>query len=392
MVLGVEGSQARQRLAMWAWDARQQFGIAGLLLAAIGAVRLWTFSRPWSLFVWLSYAICTTFAITYNVGDAHVFFLPSHYFTALAAAVAVAPLARAASPRKRLRALSPFLAVGLIAYAGWRAWDTWPAVNRHGDRRPDALVARLAYGVDERSAVLLSEMDWQSENALLYSSRWERTGVAWTRLADVLPHLPFLVRDNQNAGRDIVLTAEAAALVQAAYGSAFPIVQDDAIPAPSLASRAAAIPRGVPYALTVLTPLFGERFDAADFDQAITSLTGGRLPRRTAAPFEVIAGIAGEPPIYYRASATPFRDAFSILGDPFVVRMESWLPMDTFRRAGFGHLLRDRDHLITVERGVSLVWFNSDGSPSTTYAAGLYAPRPRFRIPAATSRLAQLAR
>ena len=63
--------------------------------------------------------------------------------------------------------------------------------------------------------------------------------------------------------------------------------------------------------------------------------------------------------------------------------MESWLPFETFRRAGFGHVLRGRDRLLTIERGVSLVWFASDGSPVVTYAAGLYAPQPRLRIRAA---------
>ena len=63
--------------------------------------------------------------------------------------------------------------------------------------------------------------------------------------------------------------------------------------------------------------------------------------------------------------------------------MESWLPFETFRRAGFGHVLRGRDRVLIVERGVSLVWFNRDGSPAITYAAGLYALRPRLRIPAA---------
>ena len=51
-------------------------------------------------------------------------------------------------------------------------------------------------------------MDWQTENALLYSSRWERRNIAWLRLAEVLPHLPFFVRDNHAIDRDVVLTDE----------------------------------------------------------------------------------------------------------------------------------------------------------------------------------------
>ena len=100
----------------------------------------------------------------------------------------------------------------MFLYAGWRDWDTWPAVDRHRDRRADALVARLAAGVNDRNAILLSRMDWQSENALLYSARYERPDLAWTRLPDVLPHLPYFVRDNQSIGREIVLTTGAAAV------------------------------------------------------------------------------------------------------------------------------------------------------------------------------------
>ena len=40
MVLGVRANQLADRLAMWAWDARQQFGLAGLVLALAGGVRI----------------------------------------------------------------------------------------------------------------------------------------------------------------------------------------------------------------------------------------------------------------------------------------------------------------------------------------------------------------
>ena len=56
MVLGVEPSAARERLAMWAWDARQQFGVAGLALAVWGAIRLWWVARPWAVLLWLCFS------------------------------------------------------------------------------------------------------------------------------------------------------------------------------------------------------------------------------------------------------------------------------------------------------------------------------------------------
>src|SRR5207248_9719325 len=87
------------RFGMWWFDARQQFGLIGLLLAVVGAFRLWVISRAWATLVILAYAINTIFAFTYNVGDTHVFYLPSHLFAAFLAGVAIAPVGRALTAR-----------------------------------------------------------------------------------------------------------------------------------------------------------------------------------------------------------------------------------------------------------------------------------------------------
>jgi hypothetical protein len=380
MMLGVSPGELADRLAMWSWDARQQFGLAGLALAAFGAVRLWWISTRWAVLVWSSYAISTVFAVTYNVGDAHVFFLPGHFLAAFAAAAALAPsLRRVGFAAPALRVIGVTL---VVFYAGWRAWDTWPAVDRHLDRRADVLVARAAAGLDDTNAVLLSQMEWQSENALLYSARYERRDLAWTRLADVMLHLPFFVRDNHAIGRDVVLNDEAAADVVAAYGPLYGIVRDEAPPAPSLLEIVERIPRGAPYIVSLLTPAADESLDTAQFNAVLDVLAGNRTIARDGASYEVWAGVAGEEPAFHRGANRPFRETFSIAGDRFTVRLESWLPFDSFRRGGFGHVLRGRDHLLTLERGVSIVWFQTDGVPAFTYAAGLYAPKPRFRIAA----------
>jgi len=150
----------------------------------------------------------------------------------------------------------------------------------------------------------------------------------------------------------------------------------------TLAGRAAQISRGTPYVLTLLEPTPDEHLDTNDFDAAVTTLAGAAAPRRSAARFQVWGGVAGEPRAFHDESDRPFRRAFSILGDQFSVRMESWLPFETFRRAGFGHVLRGRQHVLTIERGVSLVWFDRADDPTVAYAAGLYAPGARVRIPA----------
>jgi hypothetical protein len=381
MVLGVARSQLWDRLQMWVWDARQQFGVAGLALAAVGAIRLWSLSKPWAVFVWLAYAITTTFALTYNVGDTHVFFLPGHFLLALAMAAAIGGWRD-----ERLRYTLASLA---LLYAAWRGWDTWPAVDRHADRRADAQVARLAQGVDARGALLVAKMDWQLENVLLYSSRYDRRDLAWVRLDDVLLHFPFLVRDNLTASRDLVLTADAASGVVAAYANEFPLVLDQP-PAPGLSDLVSRIPPGTPYVLTLLMPApDGRSIDREDFTKALDELTGNRAPARSEASYEVWAGSLGEAPSLYRSSARPFRESVLIAGERFTIRMDSWLPEDTFRRSGFAHVLHGRQHALIAERGISLLWLQRDGSPATYYGAGLYTPEPRFRIPAPAAHLAR---
>jgi hypothetical protein len=66
------------------------------------------------------------------------------------------------------------------------------------------------------------------------------------------------------------------------------------------------------------------------------------------------------------------------------------MPFDTFRRGGFGHAILGSRHapLLTIERGISLGWLDTGGTPRARYAAGLYEPRPRFRIPADANGLA----
>lgn len=381
MVLGVQASQLWTRLQMWVWDARQQFGLAGLALALLGAIRIWSLSTSWALLLWLAFAISTAFALTYNVGDTHVFLLPGHFLLALAVAAGIGAWR---DPRLRHT-----LTIVALMYAGWRGWDTWPAVDRHTDRRAEAQLAHLAEGLNARSALLVSKMDWQLENVLLYSARYDRRDLAWARLDDVLLHFPFLVRDNLAESRDLALTADAARGVVAAYANAFPLVLDQA-PAPGLADVVSRIPPGTPYVLTLLLPPPGGRsIDQEDFAKGLAELAGNRVPPRTEASYEVWAGSHGEPPTLYRSSPHPFREDVLIGGEPFTIRMDSWLPEDTFRRGGFAHVLHGRRHALIAERGISLVWLQRNGSPSSYYGAGLYTPEARYRILAPAAHLAR---
>jgi hypothetical protein len=381
MVLGISADQFWDRLRMWMWDARQQFGAAGLVLGALGAVRLWSLSKPWALLAYLAYAISTMFALTYNVGDTHVFLLPGHFLVALAIAAGVGHW-RQPWVRQVMTCLA-------LLYAGWRGWDTWPAADRHADRRADTFLSRVAEGLTGQNALLVSKMDWQLENLLLYSGRYERRDLAWVRLDEVMPHFPFLVRDNLAQSRDVVLTADAAKDLVAGYADTFPLVVDQP-PAPGLADVVTRIPPGSPYVLTLLVPApSGRTIDREDVMKGLAVLTGNRVPTRVEGAYEVWAGSHGEAPTLYRSSTQPFREDVLIGGERFTIRMDSWLPTDTFRRGGFAHVLHGRMHALIAERGISLVWLQRDGSPASYYGAGLYTPEPRFRIPAPSAQLAR---
>ena len=391
MILGVPAGNVTDRLAMWAWDARQQFGIIGLALAGLGAIALWWRSRPWAVLVCSAYLVNTIFALTYNVGDTHVFFLPGHFFTALAAGVGAAEVVRrgataAASHPRLAMAARALPAAALIAFGLWRGWETWPAADRHNDRRGEQLTSRLLVGVSDDQALLVARLNWDQENALLYAGRYLEPSAPWVRLYDVMPHFAYLVRDNFSIGRDIVLTADAATRVAGAYGQQFPIVEEQTPAAPALSAVASGIRRGTPYVLTLLTPLRDYHFDTDDIGAAVRELTG--RDNRTGQTYEVFAGVAGDAPLLHTGSATPFVRDLSIAGDDFRIRMDAWLPTDTFRRGSFGHVLRDRHRVLFIERGASLTWIAGDGTAHVAYAGGLYAPQPRFRIPAPTSRLA----
>jgi hypothetical protein len=388
MVMGVGPSEGLDRLAMWWFDARQQFGVLPLLMAPFGLVALWRRARPWSWLVALMYVLSAAFALTYNVGDAHVFFLPAHFITAFAVGAAVAAVQQNAgrallrSPRGRdnVRATAAVVAALFIAYAGWRGWSTWPLVDRHDDRRGEQLIAQLTEGVRDGNGLFVSNMNWQLENVLLYASRHVRPDLAWVRLGDVMTHWPLFVADNISLGRDVVLDGQAAlAIASAADAAAF---VPETVP-PSIEEVAAGLSRGTPYILTVLRPLREMPIDDAALASAMAALNGGTTTR-DGASYEVMAGVVGAIPEFHHMSDRPFRESFNLLGDRFTIQMESWLPIDTFRRAGFGHLLRGRERLIIIERGVNLIWLGPAGTSRPYYAASLFAPQPRFRLPAAT--------
>jgi hypothetical protein len=94
--------------------------------------------------------------------------------------------------------------------------------------------------------------------------------------------------------------------------------------------------------------------------------------------FVVVAGYVGRPPLLVRTSDEPYRVYQALAPFDLDIRMESWLPTDTIRRSGFGHVIADRHHVLTLERGLSFVALVPGGY--TAYAGGLFAPIPRYLL------------
>jgi len=135
---------------------------------------------------------------------------------------------------------------------------------------------------------------------------------------------------------------------------------------------------GTPYVLGILRADREYPLDTAGLQSAWSSLTGGSVNLPEIRNFVVVAGRVGEPPLLVRASDQPYR--FKTTIEPFEldIRMESWLPTDTIRRAGFGHVIANRQHVLTLERGVSFVALGP--GRQTAYAGGIFAPIPRYLL------------
>jgi hypothetical protein len=379
MVLGVHESALKRREAMYWFDVRQQIGMPGLALAGIGLC--WLSATRWrfALLLVSTFVPAFVFAYTYNVGDAHVFFLPSHQALVIFAAAGVAALLRLATGRAA-RWAAPVLASALLCYPVWRMWDTWPAVDRHDDQRPTAWLQALTSGLDDRT-LLVADVNWQLENGLEYYVRRVRPDLNVVRASDRLLTLPFLLRDNAAGGRQVVMTPDSRARAEAAYGGLFAFDQDPQVAPADLVAQVRALPAGTPYVLAVLAPYRDLRFDSGELAAAAASLTGGAASLPPGPSYQVMAGLTGRPPEAIWRDEAPFRRQVVVGGLPLELRMESWLPMDTMRRAGFGHIVLRHRHVFTLERGVNLAAFDGTGQPILrAYASSLFRVLPRFRV------------
>jgi hypothetical protein len=382
MVMGVHESALKHRAGLYWFDLRQQVGGPGVALAIVGLLAL---ARVWrnAVMMVVGYVTALAFAYTYNVGDVHVFFLPSHHFVVLAAGAGTAALAGlvAAHVKRHSRAAAVLILIVATAYPLWRIWDTWPAVDRSADHRPRQWLDQLTHGLG-RDALLLADLNWQLDNGLDYYVRHTRPELNVVRAAQRVLSLPRLVRDNLDGCRRVLATPLARDLLRAAYGDIFAFTPDARAPRRPLLERLQPLPDGAVYVLGLLAPYRDLAFDGAELNAAARRLTGGTATLAPGASYQILAGIAGRAPSLSRKTDVPFRRQMTIGGQRLDVRMESWLPADTMRRAGFGHVVVNGQHVLTLERGVSALVLRPDGTTTVAYASGLFAPIGRdFVIP-----------
>ena len=369
MLLQVPKSMAGERLRMYAFDVRQQFGWTGPVLAICGLTQLVRAAPRRALLIGAAFLANVLFALGYNVGDSHVFFLPSHLMLALLAAPGLMLL----EGFVRVRSLVPVLA---LALAGSRIYRDYPALDRSDDTRPATLLGALTAGVDDRHAILLTDFNWQVENGLTYFAKYVHPEVAFARMPDVLLYAPALIRDNLAIGRETLVSARARDTLSAAYGPLFEALPDSRVAVPTLPDLTHDLPAGTRYVMCVLKPLREFSLDEGDLGESLRSLTGGRLGSIGSDDYAAIGGLVGEQPVLLMSSMSPFQTTADLDGTDVIVRMESWLAFDTIRRMGFGHIIASRHHTLIVERGVSFVAFGADGRPLRVgYAAGIFAPR-----------------
>ena len=379
MVMTVPRALLTDRAAMYWFDLRQQFGAAGPAIAVVGLAALAATNGRRALLVALLFAVNAAFAFGYNVGDAHVFYLPSHFFVAILCAPAIAFAGRLV-PRGGGAA-----AALLAAYASVRGYQDFPALDRSTDHRPEQIVAGFTSGLDDRRSILVEDLNWQVQNGLSYYASVTRPEVAWARMPDVLLYAPALVADNAAIGREVTLTERARADAEAAYAPLFRIVRDARAPAPPLSDAARGLPPGTRYVVTILRPSRELAIDRAELSRFLHALTGQSI----ALPdldYAVVGGVTGQPPALDVQRARAFRQRLRIDHTDVEVRMDGWLTFDTIRRMGFGHVVAARQHTLIVERGVSFAAFDAGGRPvRTAYASNIFAPQPRYLVSAAAA-------
>jgi len=321
-------------------------------------------------------------------------------FAGLGAAALLSAVARSVGRRRTdlhgfARIVGPTarsaVVVLLIAFPAWRAYDTFPALDRSHDWQVKEFFDRLTAGLDGNNSVLASDLNWQLHNGLDYYAKYTRPELAVADTTEALLYFPLLVASNREIGRPVALTDGARQMLVPAYGPLFDIEPDTRVSAASFAERVGRYPRGTRYVLTMLEPYSDKPVDAIDLDAAVTRLTGtavataepsAELPWRGARRYNLFAGRVGDRPTLTRFDDRPFRIRGRAGDLDIDVRIECWLPADTIRRMGFGRVIVGRSPALTLDRGASFVAFDESGRvKGVEYGWAILAPARRWIIP-----------
>ncbi len=316
MVMGVHETALKRRVGLYAFDLQQQIGLPGIALALVGLASLW---RRWRLLavLVLAYGTAFVFAYTYNVGDVHVFFLPSHQIVILAASLGAAAVWRAPAFVPRVRCGPPasvVLATVLLACRsggpgtpGRRSIGTTIGVLSNGSR-----ACRSGLGAD---ALLLADVNWQLDNGLDYYTRHVRPDLNVARVADRVLTLPLLVRDNLAAGREVVMTPESRRASRSRVRRTC-----------CCSRRTRAWTRGRwPGGLTACPPIPSTcsrcwrrtatcRLTHRNLPTRRARLTAGAATLTEGPSYQVLAGRVGQSPALVRREKQPFRAAVPVGG------------------------------------------------------------------------------
>ena len=156
----------------------------------------------------LLYVVNLGFAWTYNVGDAYIFFLPSHYVLALCAGAGVAAIV-AFLARVSRRSIATAAGVICLVYPAWRGYDTFPAIDRSWDNRAVRLLDEFTTGP---AAIYGVDTNWQIQNAYEYFMRQHKPHVPWFTTEELqwlhqgndAARFEAFVAANAEAGRKVV--------------------------------------------------------------------------------------------------------------------------------------------------------------------------------------------
>ena len=392
LVMNVSETGLQSRPAMYWFDLRQQFGLPGVLLAAVGLAYILARWPSRGMLLLLLYLANLIFAWTYNVGDAYIFFLPSHYVLALCAGAGVAAIVSLLSQvsNRRIAAGAGTLC---MLYAAWRGYDTFPAVDRSWDNRAIALleaftappsanmhpqaVPNAVYGVDT---------NWQVQNAFEYFMRARKPGTPWFTTeelewfqdADISERFETFLDANRDMGREILVAPGIYTKLSSLGYRGGVANTDPPRRRNALVEHTRAVRDGTLYALAVLRPDREYPLDNLALASAWSRLTAGSAALPELRQFTIVIGRVGGSPLLIKSEDRPYRVRLRMDPFDFDIRMESWLPTDTIRRAGFGHVIVDRSHLLMLEMGVSFAALGPGGDP--VYDSGLFAPIPRYTL------------